>query len=490
MKISGFYQTAIHGKKYFMTRLNRKLIDTGRIPSERIIQIGTGVFLRGFVDWMIDKMNRDIAFDSGVVVCQSTSGKNTEAFNSQDGLFTVRLTGMKDGKPQTSHDLISCVSRALSIPDDFEAFLALAENKDIRFIISNTTEAGIVFDNKDPYDKPHTFPGRLTRLLERRFRTLPSKGLIIIPCELIEDNGPELKKAIIMFADLWDIGQEFKAWLNDKCIFCNTLVDRIVAGFPKEMAENIFTGLGYRDELLVEGEYFHLWVIEAPEQVQNEFPADKAGLNVIFTNDLRPYRERKVRILNGAHTAMLPVAYLMGINTVREALENPLINRFVKETVFNEIVPAVKAPGAKEFAEDVLSRFMNPYIVHRFSSIMLNSFPKWRARLLPTLIEYILLTGSLPERVMFSFASLLVFYRGKRDDGQIPLNDNPAVIETMKGLWQGSLTPDEIAGKALSRTDFWGMDLNAISGFTESVSYYMESILDKGMEEALEEFLN
>jgi tagaturonate reductase len=487
--ISSFARKKIHGKKRIMEQLNRKLIDTGKKQTERIIQIGTGVFLRGFALWMIDRMNRQTGFDAGVVVCQSTAGKTAETFNAQDGLFTVRLTGMKERKPETSHDLVSCVTRAISIADDFEKFLGLADNPQMRFIISNTTEAGIIFDKTDPFEAPLTFPGRLTRLLYTRFITHPDNGFIIIPCELIEDNGNELKKAVLNYAGSWGLDEGFKTWLNGKCVFCGTLVDRIIAGFPREKAEGIFAELGYRDELLVEGEFFHLWVIEASEEVRREFPANKAGLNVIFTTDIRPYRERKVRILNGTHTAMLPIAYLSGIDTVREALENPLINRFVRETVFNEIVPAVKAPGAKEFADEVLNRFMNPFIVHRFSSIMLNSFPKWRARLLPSVLDYIILTDSLPERIVFSFAAMLVFYRGKRGDGQIPLNDSPVVIETMKGLWQGSFTPDEIAARVLSKTDFWGLDLNAIAGFTESVSYYMESILDKGMEKALEDFL-
>ncbi len=471
-----------------MEQLDRS-VRKAEMIKERIIQIGTGVFLRGFADWMIDRMNRDIAFASGVVVCQSTSGTAAETFNKQEGLFTVRLTGINDGALRITHDLVSCVTRAVSIPEDFESFLSLAENPDMRLIISNTTEAGIVFDETDRFDSPRTFPARLARLLHRRFCTHPGKGFILIPCELIENNGPELKKAVIGYAESWDIKSGFRKWIDDNCIFCNTLVDRIIAGFPREKAEGIFAELGYKDDLLVEGEAFHLWVIEAPEIVSREFPADRAGLNVIFTDDIRPYRERKVRILNGAHTAMMPVAYLSGIDTVKEALDNPQINRFIREAVFNEIVPAVKAPGAKEFAEYVMNRFMNPYIVHRFASIMLNSFPKWRARLLPTLIDYRLLTGSLPERIMFSFAALLVFYRGKRGDAQIPLNDSPAVIEMMKGLWQGSFTPDEIARRVLSKTDLWGMDLNTIAGFTENVSYHMESILDRGIKKALEDFL-
>jgi tagaturonate reductase len=459
-------------------------------PTERIIQIGTGVFLRGFVCWMIDKMNRETGFDSGVVVCQSTSGKAYKAFNDQDGLFTVRLTGLKDGTPVVSSSIVNCVTRALSIQDNFPGFLSLADNPDLRFIISNTTEAGIVFDENDSPDMPKTFPGRLTKLLERRFSVFPEKGFIIIPCELIEDNGPVLKKAVIDFAGLWNMGKDFMEWINSACTFCNTLVDRIVTGFPKEKAEGIFTEQGYRDSLLVEGETFHLWVIEAPSLVKEEFPADRAGLNVIFTNDIRPYRERKVRILNGTHTAMLPVAYLTGIDTVSEALKNPLISRFVRETVFNEIVPAVKAPGAREFAADVLERFQNPHIIHRFTSIMLNSFSKWRARLLPTITDYMLLAGSLPERITFSFAALLVLYRGMRGDEAVPLNDSPAVLETMKGLWQSSAVLEEIVQKVLSRTDFWGKDLNAIPGFGESVSFFMRSILEKGMEHSLMEFLS
>ncbi|HEY9160124.1 MAG TPA: tagaturonate reductase [Desulfomonilia bacterium] len=472
-----------------MEQLNRSINHSATMV-ERIIQIGTGVFLRGFADWIIDKMNKCAGFDTGVVVCQSTSGKTAETFKKQDGLFTVRLTGIVDGKPETSHDLVSCVTRALSIPDDFDAFLALADNPDLRFIISNTTEAGISFDKTDPYEKPLTFPGRLARLLYRRFRNLPDNGFIIIPCELIEDNGNELKKAVLNYATLWGLKDGFDAWLGRKCIFCGTLVDRIVAGFPKEKAESIFAELGYRDELLVEGEFFHLWVIEAPEEVRTEFPAEKAGLNVIFTDDIRPYRERKVRILNGTHTAMLPVSYLMGIDTVREALENPLINRFVKETVFNEIVPAVKAPGAKEFADEVLNRFMNPFIVHRFSSIMLNSFPKWRARLLPTVIDYHHLTGMIPERIAFSFAALLVFYRGIRENGTIPLNDNPEVIETMKTLWQDSTDTGKITRNILSRKDFWGADLNDIPQFSVMVAVFMKEIVENGMAQALSDFMN
>jgi len=471
-----------------MDKLDRNLIQIKK-PAERIIQIGTGVFLRGFADWMIDKMNKSAGFDSGVVICQSTSGRTADTFNAQDGLFTVRLTGLVNGTPETSHDLVSCVTRAISIPDDFEAFLSLAENPDFRFIISNTTEAGIIFDEKDQYEKPLSFPGRLARLLERRFTSHPDKGFIIIPCELIEDNGNELKKAVKKYAGLWGMKSGFSKWLDEACIFCGTLVDRIIAGFPKEKAEAIFTELGYRDELLVEGEFFHLWVIEAPELLKREFTAEKAGLNVVFTDDIRPYRERKVRILNGTHTAMLPVSYLMGIDTVREALENPLVERFVKETVFNEIVPAVKAPGAKEFAEDVLTRFKNPHIVHRFSSIMLNSFPKWRARLLPTLIDYKDLTGSIPERIAFSFAALLVFYRGYRDSGPIPLNDNPDVIKTMKQLWEDSPDARKIARSVLSRKDLWGMNLNDFEAFTNAVSSNMEEIIQKGMAAALEDFL-
>ena len=469
-------------------QINRSVRQEQRME-ERIIQIGTGVFLRGFADWMIDKMNKSAGFDSGVIVCQSTSGKTSDIFNAQDGLFTVRLTGMMDGKPETSYDLVSCVTRSLSIPDDFKAFLALADNPQMRFIISNTTEAGIAFVKTDPFEVPLTFPGRLTRLLYRRFTKHPDNGFIIIPCELIEDNGNELKKAVLNYAGSWGLDDGFKTWLDMKCVFCGTLVDRIIAGFPREKAESIFEELGYRDELLVEGEFFHLWVIEAPEEVSREFPAEKAGLNVIFTTDIRPYRERKVRILNGTHTAMLPIAYLSGIDTVREALENPLINRFVRETIFNEIVPAVKAPGAKEFADEVLNRFMNPFIVHRFSSIMLNSFPKWRARLLPTVIDYYHLTGSITERIAFSFAALLVFYRGIRENSPIPLNDSPLVIETMKQLWGDSRDAHKIARAVLSREDFWGMDLNDFPLFADNVEASMNAILEKGMVKALADFL-
>ncbi|MDR3296716.1 MAG: tagaturonate reductase, partial [Prevotellaceae bacterium] len=334
-----------------MQALNRKTAPAATLQPERIIQFGEGNFLRAFVDWIVWNMNRKAAFNSSVVVVQPIEQGMVDALNAQDGLYHLNLQGIDGGKQVDSLQLIDVISRGLNPYTQFDAYLQLAENPDMRFVISNTTEAGIAFRADDKLsDKPaKSYPGKLTQLLYHRFKTFngaADKGFIILPCELIFLNGKELKKCIEQYIELWNLGAEFKAWFEHSCgVYC-TLVDRIVPGYPKDSINEIQAQLGFEDKLVVKGEIFHLWVIEAPASVANEFPADKAGLNVLFVPSEKPYHERKVTLLNGPHTVLSPVAYLSGLNTVREACEHEVVGPFVHRVMFDELLPTLDLPKA------------------------------------------------------------------------------------------------------------------------------------------------
>ncbi|MBZ4670558.1 MAG: uxaB [Oscillospiraceae bacterium] len=460
---------------------------------EKVLQFGEGNFLRAFVDWQIDRMNKTAGFNGSVVVVQPIEKGLINALNAQDGLFTLVLQGFKDGKPAREYSVINSISRGVNPYRDYDEYLKLAKIPELRFIISNTTEAGIVFDESDKFDDrpPKSFPAKLTVFLYERFKAFggdESKGFIIIPCELIDRNGEELKKAVLKYAKLWNLGGDFTNWLNNGNTFCCSLVDRIVTGYPKD-AEKILDELGYEDKLLDTAEFFHLWVIEAPDFVKHEFPAEQAGLNVKFVNDMTPYRERKVKILNGAHTALTPVALQCGLNTVRDALNDNLLKDFIKGLIYEEIIPSLTLPESelKEFAENVLERFANPFIEHSLSSIALNSVSKFKTRNLPSLIDFANSNGFLPKRLVFSLASLITFY----GDEKMPLNDDTAVLEFFKRLWSGFNGENFgiIAKNALGQKDFWGMDLNEISNLTETTAKYIEKIKKSGIKEALKEIL-
>ena len=321
-----------------MEVLNRNTAQAVRYP-EKVIQFGEGNFLRAFVDWIIWNTNQKTDFNAGVVVVQPIKKGMVDVLNSQDGLYHVNLQGIDKGEAVDSIQMIDVVSRGLDPYADFDGYMALAENPDIRFVISNTTEAGIAFDPDCRLeDKPaSSYPGKLTQLLYHRyehFKGDPSKGLIILPCELIFLNGKELKKCIQQYIGLWNLDEDFKTWFEQACgVYC-TLVDRIVPGYPKDTIDQIHERIGFKDNLVVKGEIFHLWVIEAPESVAEEFPADKAGLNVLFVPSEAPYHERKVTLLNGPHTVLSPVGYLSGLDTVRECVEDPEIGKYVQGDVW------------------------------------------------------------------------------------------------------------------------------------------------------------
>ena len=480
-----------------MKALNSKTAPKPVRP-ERIIQFGEGNFLRCFVDWIISNMNEKADFNSDVVIVQPLGMGRIDNLMEQDCLYHVNLQGLDNGKPVNSFRLIDCVSRALNPYKQFAEFLALAEQPEMRFVISNTTEAGIAYDPSCKLDDApaSSYPGKLVQLLYHRYQYFKgdmSKGLIIFPCELIFLNGHKLKEVIYQYIDLWQLGDGFKEWFEKACGVYATLVDRIVPGFPRKDIDKIKAELDYDDNNVVQGEFFHLWVIEAPESVAKEFPADKAGLNVLFVPSEEPYHERKVTLLNGPHTVLSPVAFLSGINIVRDACQHPVIGRFVHRVMYDELMPTLNLPQdeLKHFADAVLERFCNPFVDHQVTSIMLNSFPKYATRDLPGLKTYLKRKGHLPEGLVLGLAAIMVYYRGgKRADGvDIVPNDAPEIMELLSKLWkEGDV--DNLVKTVLAQTSIWGEDLNAIPGLKDRVVYYINRINEVGMLDTVKELLD
>ncbi|MBR3585316.1 MAG: tagaturonate reductase, partial [Oscillospiraceae bacterium] len=368
---------------------------------ERVVQFGEGNFLRAFADHFIDLMNEKAGFNSKVVLVQPRGGhpEAADRFAEQDGLYTLILRGRENGQPVERKRVISAASRCLDPKRDWEKLLDCARNPVLRFVISNTTEAGIAFDPacKAEDAPPSAFPAKLTVFLRERWK-LGLPGVIILSCELIDHNGQELRRCVNEYVKLWALEDEFAAWLEKENIFCSTLVDRIVTGSPKADAPRLWEELGYEDQLIDTGEVFAAWVIEGPQSIRDELPFEQAGLPIQVVDDVTPYKQRKVRILNGAHTSMILGAYLGGKNIVRDCMQNDAIRGFLEKTMFDEIIPTLDLPkkDLSSFAASVIDRFDNPYIDHQLLDIALNSASKWKARVMPSLTEYVKRAGSLP----------------------------------------------------------------------------------------------
>lgn len=459
------------------------------IRPERVIQFGEGNFLRAFVDWIISQINERTDFNGSVVVVQPIEKGLVDMLNSQDGLYHVNLQGMEKGQTVNSYRLIDVVSRAINPYRDFDDYEKLAELPDVRFVVSNTTEAGIAFDASCRLsDRPaSSYPGKLTQLLYHRFRYFngdPHKGLIIMPCELIFQNGHVLKKTIEQYIDLWNLGDEFRTWFETACRVYATLVDRIVPGFPKKEIDEIQRKLQYQDRMVVQGEAFHLWVIEAPEELEQEFPAGKAGLNVLFVPSEAPYHARKVTLLNGPHTVLAPVAFLSGIDIVRDACQHPVVGAYVRRVMFDELMETLDLPKPElmQFAEDVLERFNNPFVDHQVTSIMLNSFSKFATRDLPGLKVYLQRKGRLPEGIVMGLAAILTYYKGgvRADGVAYSPNDLPEIISFMQELWAaGDIR--KLAEQVLAADWIWHENLNEIPQLTDRLVYYLQAIRQDGM---------
>lgn len=471
-----------------MRPLNKQTATKAARP-ERIIQFGEGNFLRAFVDWIIFNMNEKTDFNSSVVVVQPIERGMIDMLNAQDCLYHVNLQGLDKGEVVNDLTKIDVISRALNPYTDNEAFLALADQPEMRFVISNTTEAGIAFDPSCKLDDApaSSYPGKLTQLLYRRFKTFGgdvSKGLIIFPCELIFLNGHRLKETIYQYIELWNLGEEFKQWFEQACGVYATLVDRIVPGFPRKDIDAIKEKLQYDDNLVVQAEIFHLWVIEAPQSVAAEFPADRAGLNVLFVPSEEPYHERKVTLLNGPHTVLSPVAYLSGLNIVREACEHPVVGRYIHRVMFEELLETLNLPKEElvQFGKDVLERFNNPFVDHQVTSIMLNSFPKYQTRDLPGLKVYLERKGELPRGLVLGLAAIITYYKGgvREDGAEIVPNDAQEIMDMLRDLWATQCTR-KVAEGVLAAQYIWGENLNDIPGLTDAVVGYLNDIQEKGM---------
>ncbi len=469
-----------------------------KVRPERIIQFGEGNFLRAFVDWIVYNMNEKTDFNGSVVVVQPIEKGMIDMLNGQDCLYHVNLQGLDNGEVVNTLTLIDVISRALNPYTEHEAFLKLAEQPEMRFVISNTTEAGITFDPSCKLtDAPaSSYPGKLTQLLYHRFTTFngdKTKGFIIFPCELIFLNGHKLKETIYQYIEYWDLGEEFKSWFTEACGVYATLVDRIVPGFPRKDIAEIQKKLDYNDNLVVQGEIFHLWVIEAPQEVAKEFPADQAGLNVLFVPSEEPYHERKVTLLNGPHTVLSPVAYLAGIDIVRDACRHEVIGKYIRKVMFEELMETLNLPKdeLEKFANDVLERFNNPFVDHQVTSIMLNSFPKYETRDLPGLKTYLERKGKLPEGLVLGLAAIITYYKGgvRADGAAIVPNDAPAIMELLNTLWSTGST-QKVAEGVLAATSVWGEDLNEIPGLTDLVKRYLDDIREKGMMEVVKAVIN
>lgn len=473
----------------------------------KIAQFGEGNFLRAFTVQMVDIANEQGIFDGGVAIIKPIQFGSFELFEKQKSAYTVILRGLVGGEKVIESRIVSAITQTIDPYKDYESYLKLAKNADLRIVVSNTTEAGIIFDESDKFDQTpaNSFPGKLTQFLYARyihFGGTADCGLIILPVELIESNGTKLHDCVKKFMSLWKLPKSFAAWVEENCIFCNTLVDRIVSGYPTDEAEALERDLlGYRDELMVVGEPFGLWVIESPrrEEVQKAFPLDLAKMPVVFTDNLRPYRERKVRILNGAHTASVLAAYHVGVDIVSEAMADKTIRAFMEKAVYEEICPTVLLPAeeVRAFSDSVMERFENPFIRHPLLSIALNSVSKWKTRVLPSLKDRFTATDALPPCLTFSMSALAMFYRsdkrgdgcliGKRKEQSYEIRDDALILDFFE---EHSAKPTEDYIQALlQNTAFWGEDLSKLGEMTAIVTKHCKDIEQIGMRRAIETLL-
>lgn len=465
---------------------------------ERVLQFGEGNFLRAFAEDWVDRMNERVGFNAKAVLVQPIAQGLTDAINEQEGLYTLYLRGRQNGEQVCEKRVISCVSRCIDPYADFQALLDCAKNPELRFILSNTTEAGIVFDPESRFDQtpPDSFPAKLTRFLYERFM-LSLPGFVILSCELIDDNGKELERCVREYIRRWGLPETFAAWVSDENVFCSTLVDRIVTGYPRAEADALNAENGYADRLLDTGEIFGFWVIEGPDWLKNEFPAERAGLPVLITRDHAPYKQRKVRILNGAHTALTPGAFLAGKEIVRDCMSDPVLRGFMNRAIDEEILPTLTLPEdeTRGFAAAVADRFENPFIDHELLSIALNTTAKWKARLGPSLLGYTRKFGRLPKTITAAFAFYIAFYRtghtlengvltGSRDGRDYPIRDDAWVLEF---FYEHRRDDARSLVSAVVRNErMWGTEFAALPGFEDAVTDTLCAIETLGAYEAMQ----
>lgn len=483
-----------------MKQLNRDTFPGPGYPT-KIIQFGEGNFLRAFLDWQIDQLNQHTDFNAGVCVIRPIGGEFPPSLNTQQGLYTTLIRGLDEsGDAVSQARIIYSVNEELSAYREFNDILQRAKNPDIRFVFSNTTEAGIAYVGGDQLHDtpPSSYPAKLTRMLWERFNHFDGaqdKGWIIIPCELIDYNGEALKSIVLRYIENWALPAAFRDWVETANIFCSTLVDRIVTGYPKEEVAELETQLNYRDTFMVSAENFYLFVIQGPQWLNQALYLDQLNpdqaLNIKIVDDIKPYKERKVAILNGAHTALVPVAFQSGIDTVGASMQDEQIATYLKRVMFDEIIPTLSLPEdeLQAFARDVEYRFQNPYIKHFLLSIALNSMTKFKTRILPQLLTYQQTRGELPRYLSFALAALITFYRGQRAGARYDLNDDQPWLDFFATEWpkaeSGAISHSQLVHGVLSNTTHWETDLTTVPGLAECVTSHVERICALGMREAL-----
>lgn len=480
----------------------------GNYP-EKILQFGEGNFLRAFADWMIDEANERGDYEGSIVLCQPIGGnpQMADMINNQDGVYTLAMRGIENGEPVERIKKITSVSRCINSYDHFDALMEIARSADLEVVISNTTEAGITYKEGDKLtDTPAgSFPAKVTQFLYERYKAFNgdmNRGLLFLPVELIDYNGSELKKLVIRYANEWELEEAFITWIEEANKFTNTLVDRIVTGYPRDQISYFEEKLGYKDDIIVTSEVFNLWVIEGKKEWADILPIHKGGANVLWTEDVKPYKMRKVRILNGGHTATVLAAYLAGHNIVLDFMNDEVFKAFLDKVLYEEVIPTLELPKEEleEFAKAVGERFANPYIKHNLLDISLNSCAKFNARCLPSLLGYVDKFGKVPTLLTFSLAAFIKFYQVKNVDGNYmgvradgtnyQVKDDAEVLTFFENVWANN-SSSEIATKVLSNTAFWsGKDLTQVAGLTEAVAKHLEDMNTKDMTDLVKEGLN
>ena len=464
--------------------------------TEKVMQFGEGNFLRAFVDDFIDIANEKAGFNGKVVLVQPIAQGLTDLINQQEGLYTLYLRGSENGVKVDDKRVISAVSRCINPYREWNKVLELARSSDLEIIVSNTTEAGIVHDTESAFDQepPISFPAKLTRVLYERWKA-GKPGIVMLSCELIDNNGKELLKCVNQYIDDWKLEDGFRGWVNEENIFCSTLVDRIVPGRIRDPEEvkRLAEQNGYDDPLTDVGEVFGIWVIEGPDGLEDRLPFKKAGVPVIVVPDVTPYKKRKVRILNGAHTGFVLGAYLAGFDIVRDCMHDDTVRGFMNKMLYEEVIPTLPLDkkDLEDFARAVQDRFNNPFVNHELMSISLNSTSKWKARNMPTFLDYVKEKKELPPCLTASFAAYIAFYSNDIQE----LTDKGLVCRRPKGneytvsddrwalefYWDHrSDSPEDLVHAVMTNTEMWGQDLTEIPGFEAETVRILKQIRGEG----------
>lgn len=485
---------------HLSTRIHLPTPTTFQLP-EKILQFGSGAFLRGFFDYFIHISNMQGEFNGRIVVVQSTGGERSRILEEQEGLYTLCAQGLQDGRQLETFTVCSAISRALSARDDWENVLAFAGSPDLEIIVSNTTEAGVVFDEGDRLENnpPNSFPGKLTAVLYERFRAFegdPNRGVVILPCELLEDNGDVLRDIVLRLIELWQLGDDFRDWIMNANQFCNTLVDRIVPGKPEATAlDKAFWQVNFRDDLLTCAEHYSLFAIEGNRELAKKLNFQRTNPTIVISEDITLYRERKLRLLNAAHTISITLAYLGGIRYIIDMMDDPLFARFLETAMRQEIAPCLDMDPAvvREYTDEVLTRFRNPFLKHALIDISVQSTMKMRHRVFALIHRYYDKFGKAPSLLCLGFAGYLRFmkaireedgrYAGEVDDEAYPINDTSA--ECLYDYWQklekkeyGSL--GELVLDICSNSKLWGDSIISESEIVSEIEKFLSDILRDG----------